>query len=58
MPDDFFLYTQIITITLFGVSEILSYSSCSGNGILHALFRCAGCRIYVDVNIEQGEEET
>lgn len=52
MENDTFLYvTNIISICLFLLSEILGMSTCSYNGVFHCIlgeFSCTSRQIYVD----------
>lgn len=52
MENDTFLYvTNIISICLFLISEILGMSTCSYNGVFHCIlggFSCTSGQIYVD----------
>lgn len=60
MDNDSFLYvTNIISILLFLISEILGMSTCSYNGVFHCIvggFSCCRNRIYVDVTSEHQSE--
>ena len=60
MDNDSFLYvTNIISILLFLISEILGMSTCSYNGVFHCIvggFSCCRNRIYVDVISEHQSE--
>lgn len=59
MENDTLLYiTNLISISLFVISEILGMSTCSYNGVFHFILggsSCCGCcrKIYVDVNIPE-----
>jgi len=54
MDNDTVLYvTNIISIVLFFISEILGMSTCSYNGVFHCIlggFSCGRNKIYVDVS--------
>ncbi len=56
MENDTFLYiTNIISISLFLISEVLGMSTCSYNGVFHCIFGGFSCykkKIYVDVTTE------
>lgn len=50
---DVLYVTNIISIVLFFISEILGMSSCSFNGVFHCIiggFSCCRNKIYVDVS--------
>jgi hypothetical protein len=59
MENDTILYiTNLISVSMFLISEILGMSTCSYNGVFHFILGgsscCSGCRkIYVDVNIPE-----
>jgi hypothetical protein len=59
MDNDTILYiTNLISLSMFLISEILGMSTCSYNGVFHFILGgsscCSGCRkIYVDVNIPE-----
>lgn len=59
MENDTILYiTNLISLSMFLISEILGMSTCSYNGVFHFILGgsscCSGCRkIYVDVNIPE-----
>lgn len=60
MENDTLLYvTNIISIVLFFISEILGMSTCYYNGVFHCIiggFSCCRNKIYVDVASRQDSE--
>ena len=56
MENDMFLYiTNIISILLFLMSEILGMSTCSYNGVFHCIFgnfSCYSKKLYADVTAD------
>ena len=51
--DTLLIVTNIISISLFLLSEILAMSTCSYNGVFHFIIGGFSCckKIYVDVSI-------